>query len=143
MPVLPLLGICIPAFFLAERFHRAADTNQTVGNIAGRLDFDIAIPWIFTLQIVRSDGAAVIDVVINTTGARIPTIARGVVFKGAVLRTPPHQIRTVFFGVFRLMDARVGKADDFGAFQPALIGRATESALVTVFQVARLNPFVT
>ena len=41
------------------------------------------------------------------------------------------------------MDARIGKADDFGVFQPALIGRATESALVTVFQVARLNPFVT
>ena len=134
--VFPHVCFAIPLLFFTERrtarvFGAAigiavADTNQTVSDITGRLDFDVAVAdgiaaFVITCapdEVFGAFTAFAADVVINTAGAWIPAFKRCPVFKGAILGTPPDQVGAEFFLVFgfvargsRFPDAFVAVAD--------------------------------
>jgi hypothetical protein len=84
-----------------------ADTNQTVGDITGRLDFNVAVAdgiAAFVITCAPNEVfltfAVLTGVVIYTAGTRIPTFQRCPVFKGAILGTLPDQVGAEFFLVF-------------------------------------------
>ena len=151
-----------PDQLLAERFHlagavQATDTNQAVGDVASRLDFDVAVAGVGTSscqsiglapnQVFRTFTALTADVTINPTGARVFAVGSGVVFKGAVLGTPPDEIGAVFFLVFgfvtggaRLPDTRVGELDDAVVLIPTNIVRTAEFASLAAAFIFRIFP---
>ena len=127
-----------------------ADANQTVGDVAGRLDFDVAVAdgiaaFVITCAPSKVFGAFTAfaaDVVINTAGAWIPAFQRCPVFKGAILGTPPDQVGAEFFLVFgfvakgsRFPDAFVAVADGI-----AVVVRAAEFALLAVRLILGVFP---
>ena len=170
--IFPACAVKLQLFAEGSHFFRlslamfaiATDTNQTVGDIAGRLNFHVTIARvravrhsIFTPYQIFSaftatgtDGAAfaVIGIDIDTTCTRIPAFAGCPVFEGAVLGTPPDQIGAIFVFVFvliargtRLPDALIGKTNDAVVFFPADIRIATEFTALTTAKVLRFNPF--
>ena len=119
-----------PDEFLAEGCHLAgvavfvaADANQAVGDVPGRLDFDVAVAgigadgilWICITpeQVFRTVAAFRADIAVYTTGARVQAFGGCPVFKGAVLGTPPDKVGAVFFLVFRLVARRTRFPDAF------------------------------
>ena len=98
-----------------------ANADQAVGDVAGRLDFDVLVAYrIATLvvavapdQIFGSTFFA--GVVVNAAGARIPAFAGCPVFECAVLRTPPNEVGAEFALVFRFVAGGAGFPDAFVA----------------------------
>ena len=140
-----------PFELLAEGRHFAgargvADTDQAVSDVAGGLDFDVAVAGLVAVAAVFCpdeffqafgivSAIAGFGVDVNAAGARIPAVGGGVVFKGAVLGTPPDEVGAIFFLVFRFVagracfpDAVVGKADGRQVFVIAHVGRPAEFA---------------
>ena len=127
-----------------------ADANQTVGDITGRLDFNVAVAdGIAAFVITRAPDevfgaftAFAADIVIDAAGAWIPAFQRCPVFKGAILGTPPDQVGAEFFLVFgfvtrgsRFPDTFVAVADGI-----AVVGWATEFALLAVRLILGVFP---
>ena len=166
VPVFP--AAIFPGKLLAERRQLAAgtgcaaDTNQAVGDVAGRLDFEIMItrlvacagccpPYeVFRTVTAVSRTTRFGHIVIHPAGARIPAFQRRPVFKGTILGTPPNQVGTIFALIFgfvtgrpRFPDTLVGKADGARVFMPAHIGRATEFAANTAALIPDQIPMCT
>ena len=152
--VFPHACLGIPFQFFTEGDAAATDADQAVGDVAGRLDFQVAVTGVFAVirtvcpdEVFRAFATGFAVVVINAAGTRIPTFQCGPVFKGAVLGAPPDEVGAVFFLVFRLVarrtrfpDALVIEAQGEGIFLPAVIVRATEPAELTATLVLRVFP---
>lgn len=101
-----------------------ADANEAVGDVAGRLDFEVAVAHFRTALVVAvfapnevfgAFAAFATDVVVDAAGARIPAFQRRPVFKGTVLGTPPDEVGAEFFLVFGFVAGGAGFPDAFVA----------------------------